>query len=151
MKKILIMGLPGAGKTTLAKAIRTEMLSRGLPVVHFNADEIRKNVNKDLGFSPPDRLEQATRLGWLAQQVTAGTAFCICDFVCPLRETRVAFNPDVIIYVNTISSGRFADTNALFVKPTTDESQVFIEVSSFFTSNDEIKTLINKFCLEQPS
>lgn len=145
MKKILIMGLPGAGKTTLAKAIRAEMLRMGLPVVHFNADEIRKNVNKDLGFSPHDRLEQAARMSWLASQVTAGSAYCICDFVCPLRETRTVFDPDVLIYLNTISSGRYADTNALFARPTPEESQVFIEVSSFFTSDAEIKSLVGKF------
>ncbi|HYL50189.1 MAG TPA: adenylyl-sulfate kinase, partial [Stellaceae bacterium] len=63
-RKILIMGLPGAGKTTLATA-----LGPRLSAVHFNADEIRKNINRDLGFSAADRTEQARRMGWLCDQV----------------------------------------------------------------------------------
>src|SRR6266702_4679108 len=63
-KKILIMGLPGAGKTTLAEAV-----ARRLNAVHFNADALRQNVNKDLGFSEDDRIEQARRMGWLCDQV----------------------------------------------------------------------------------
>ena len=59
-RKILIMGLPGAGKTTLSKAPAPR-----INVVHFNADEVRANVNKDLGFAEPDRIENARRMGWL--------------------------------------------------------------------------------------
>ena len=59
-RKILIMGLPGAGKTTLAHA-----LAPRLNAVHFNADEIRREINSDLGFSEPDRVEHARRMGWL--------------------------------------------------------------------------------------
>ena len=54
LKKILIMGLPGAGKTTLAKA-----LAPRLNAAHYNADDVRANINKDLGFSEADRIEQA--------------------------------------------------------------------------------------------
>ena len=52
-RKILVMGLPGAGKTTLATA-----LARRLNAVHFNADEVRRNINSELGFSEADRIEQ---------------------------------------------------------------------------------------------
>ena len=58
--KILIMGLPGAGKTTLA-----QHLAPPLNAVHFNADAVRANINKDLGFSLEDRIEQARRMGWI--------------------------------------------------------------------------------------
>ena len=63
-KKILVMGLPGAGKTTLATA-----LAPRLNAVHFNADAVRANLNKDLGFEPKDRIEQARRMGWLCDRV----------------------------------------------------------------------------------
>ena len=63
-RKILIMGLPGAGKTTLAK-----VLAPRLNAVHFNADDVRREINKDLGFAPADRIEQARRMGWLCDQV----------------------------------------------------------------------------------
>jgi shikimate kinase len=110
--KILIMGLPGAGKTTLAEA-----LARELQCAHFNADEIRKEINKDLGFSVKDRLEQARRMGVLCDIVSRHGAYVIADFVCPTPETREAFNADFTIWVDRIQEGRFEDTNKLFVPP----------------------------------
>lgn len=110
--KILIMGLSGAGKTTLA-----ESLARELQCVHFNADEIRKEINKDLGFSIADRLEQARRMGVLCDIASRHGANVIADFICPTPEARKAFNPDFIIWVDRIKEGRFEDTNKLFVPP----------------------------------
>ena len=104
--KILVMGLPGAGKTTLATA-----LAPRLRAVHLNADEIRKNINKDLGFSPADRIEQARRIGWLCDQIAKAGCPVIADFICPTPEARAAFlegGPAFIIWVDRIKSGRFA-------------------------------------------
>lgn len=115
MKKILIMGLPGAGKTTLAAA-----LAPRLNAVHFNADEVRQNVNKDLGFSPEDRLEQARRMGWLCDQVVKTGGYAVADFICPTPETRDAFGAGdgcFTVWVDRIQSSRFDDTNRMFVPP----------------------------------
>lgn len=110
--KILVMGLPGAGKTTLAEA-----LARLLQAVHFNADDIRKNINKDLGFSIEDRVEQARRMGHLCGIAARWGAYVIADFICPTPDTRQAFNPDFVIWVDRIKEGRFEDTNQLFEQP----------------------------------
>jgi adenylylsulfate kinase len=110
--KILIMGLPGAGKTTLAEA-----LARELQCAHFNADEIRKEINKDLGFSVKDRLEQARRMGLLCDIVSRHGAYVIADFVCPTPEARDLFGADFTIWVDRIQESRFEDTNKLFVPP----------------------------------
>jgi nucleoside-triphosphatase THEP1 len=110
--KILVMGLPGSGKTTLATA-----LARELSCVHFNADEIRKEINKDLGFSVADRVEQARRMGVLCDIASRYGANVIADFICPTPETREAFKPDFIVWVDRIKEGRFEDTNKLFVPP----------------------------------
>lgn len=115
MRKILIMGLPGAGKTTLANA-----LAPRLNAVLFNADEVRTNVNKDLGFSEPDRIEHARRMGWLCDQVVKTGGFAIADFICPTPATRAAFlegGEAFIVWLHRIESGRFEDTNRLFVPP----------------------------------
>ena len=110
--KILIMGLPNSGKTTLATA-----LARELSCVHFNADEVRKEINKDLGFSVKDRIEQARRMGVLCDIASRYGAHVIADFVCPTPETREAFGAHFIVWVDRIKAGRFEDTNKLFVPP----------------------------------
>lgn len=114
-RKILIMGLPGAGKTTLAK-----VLAPRLGAVHFNADDVRENLNKHLGFSGPDRIEQARRMGWLCDQVVKAGGVAIADFVCPTSGTRSAFGfggEYTTIFIDRIEAGRFEDTNKIFEPP----------------------------------
>ena len=110
--KILIMGLPGAGKTTLAR-----MVAPLLKAVVFNADEVRANISKDLGFSVADRIEHARRMGWLCDRVVDAGGVAIADFVCPTPRTRSAFAADFVIWVDRIREGRFEDTNRLFIPP----------------------------------
>src|ERR1051325_6739615 len=95
MRKILIMGLPGAGKTTLATA-----LAPLLNAVVFNADAVRANISRDLGFSHSDRIEHACRLGWLCDRVVESGATVIADFICPTDETRTAFGEAFTIWVD---------------------------------------------------
>lgn len=111
-RKILIMGLPGGGKTTLA-----EILTQRLNAVWFNADAVRQEINKDLGFTEEDRNEQARRMGKLCDWVKKSGNYAIADFVCPTKDTRTAFKADFTVWVNRIEEGRFADTNKLFEKP----------------------------------
>lgn len=115
IRKILVMGLPGSGKTALAT-----LLARQVSAVHFNADAVRRHINRDLGFSPADRIEQARRMGWLCDQVVKAGGYAIADFICPTQQTRDAFTEGgkaFIIWVDRIKEGRFEDTNRLFVPP----------------------------------
>jgi hypothetical protein len=125
-KKILIMGLPQAGKTTLA-----EVLKPLIRAVHFNADAVRKNVNKDLGFTHEDRIEQARRMGWLCDQVTASGHCAIADFICPTPDTRTAFGEAFTVYVDTNKPTPYADTKSMFVPPTAPDYHVKTQDAAF--------------------
>ena len=111
MKIILIMGLPGAGKTTLANELATLIKSKRL-----NADEIRRAAN-DWDFSEEGRKKQAKRMSDAALKLKSEGNNVIADFICPTPEARSLFPADCTIWVDTIKKGRFDDTNAMFVKP----------------------------------
>ena len=111
MKIILIMGLPGAGKTTLANELATLIKSKRL-----NADEVRRTAN-DWDFSEEGRKRQAKRMSDSALQLKNEGNNVIADFICPTLETRKLFPADYIVWVDTIKKGRFEDTNQMFVKP----------------------------------
>jgi len=111
MKIILIMGLPGSGKTTLANELAPMINAKRL-----NADEVRKEAN-DWDFSEEGRIRQAKRMADFALKLKEEGNFVLADFICPTPEARALFPADFIIWVDTISEGRFDDTNKMFVKP----------------------------------
>ena len=102
-QRILIMGLPGAGKTTLAEAVREKLWAEGRTVTWLNADEIRSKYN-DWDFSHDGRVRQSKRMRKLAEQST--NDFVIADFVAPLVEMRNNYKADWTIWVDTIREGR---------------------------------------------
>ena len=111
MKIILIMGLPGAGKTTLADELAPKINAKRL-----NADEVRKAAN-DWDFSEEGRTRQSKRMADFAFKLKSEGNYVVADFVCPTPKARSLFPADFVIWVDTIKEGRFDDTNKMFVKP----------------------------------
>jgi hypothetical protein len=110
---IQVMGLPGTGKTVLAK----ELADR-VNAIHFNADEVRADLNSDLGFSDEDRIEQARRLGALARLTSRQGFITVVDFICPTTQTREAFGkPDLLILMNRTPVRDFPNTTAIWEEP----------------------------------
>src|SRR6056300_1552932 len=131
--KILIMGLPGSGKTWLA-----ERLQKHLECAWYNADAIRKMAN-DWEFSEEARLRQARRMRNLADYEKGCGRTVICDFVCPTEMTRYIFEADLTVWMNTIQEGRFEDTNKMFEEPTD-----FDYIIEDFLSDDKIEQIAKR-------
>jgi len=130
--KILIMGLPGSGKTWLA-----ERLQKHLDCAWFNADKVREMAN-DWEFSEDARIRQARRMMNIADYEKGCGRTVICDFVCPTEMTRFIFDADLTIWMDTIKEGRFFDTNKMFEEPTD-----FDYIVDKFMSDEEIKQMAN--------
>ena len=136
---IQIIGLPGSGKTELAKALKER-----INAIHLNADEVRAGVNSDLGFSEADRIEQARRMGEMARLIAKqGVAPVIVDFICPTELTRAAFgSPDILIWIDRIQESRFPNTDAIWEAPKSD-----LRIETGMTIEEEVDLVINRFNL----
>jgi len=121
------MGLPGSGKTTLAKPF-AELLG----AVHLNADAIRTEYD-DWDFSPEGRIRQAMRMRYLADGVVKAGKIAVADFVCPTEKSRLEFGPDFTVWMDTIKEGRFEDTNRMFEPP----ANYNYHVAEWFDDTDE--------------
>lgn len=140
--KILIMGLPGSGKTTLA-----ERLQPLLNAAWLNADVVRKLAN-DWDFSKNGRIRQSERMRTYADFEQSHGRIVICDFVCPTRITQEKFNPDVLIWMNTIEESRFEDTNLIFEPPQDYDFQITTWNDS---NHDSIaKEILNSYSANNP-
>ena len=109
------MGLPGSGKTTLAAALYDLLDSNGKKIIWLNADKIREEYN-DWDFSLEGRIRQSKRMRELSEKIECD--YVIADFVAPLVEMRNNFAADFTVWIDTISEGRYNDTNKIFVPPT---------------------------------
>lgn len=131
MEKILIMGLPGAGKTYFAERLKKYLKvhdekslsslesdiaypNLNCRVDWFNADDVRRRFN-DWDFSHEGRIRQSIRMFEFAMKCKG--EYVICDFVAPIPEMRNNFKADWTIWIDTIEKGRFEDTNKIFIPP----------------------------------
>lgn len=121
--RILIMGLPGSGKSTLAAKIKNVLEDQDEDVAWLNADAVRAAYD-DWDFSFEGRARQARRMSDFAWEYETEDKIVICDFVCPLKEFRDIFNANLIVWMNTISKGRFEDTNNIFESPNNADYEI---------------------------
>lgn len=110
---IQVIGLPGSGKTTFAGELADRING-----IHLNADDVRAELNKDLGFSKEDRIEQARRMGALSRLLSKQGYNIVVDFINPTEETRSAFGKtDKVVWMNRKPVRDFPDTTAMWETP----------------------------------
>lgn len=104
---VWLTGLPCSGKTTLAKGLASFLSKNGIAVKHFDGDEFRKGLSRDLGFSGRDRRENIRRAAEVNKFFLDSGFIAINSFICPLEEYRlmvrdiVGKNNYVEIFVDT--------------------------------------------------
>ncbi|CAH1961830.1 unnamed protein product [Acanthoscelides obtectus] len=84
----VILGLSGAGKTSIAFELEAYLVSRGIPAYGLDGDNIRCGLNKDLSFSKKDREENIRRVAEVARLFADSGQICLCSFVSPFAEDR---------------------------------------------------------------
>ena len=138
--KILIFGLPGSGKTTLAKPF-AELIGG----VHINADAVRKQYD-DWDMTLQGRIRQAQRMRHLADGVVMAGKIAIADFVCPTDQTRIEFDANYTVWMDTIKESQYQDTNAMFEKPKHCDYHV---AKWFDNTHAELVKVVNNYMLAQ--
>ena len=137
--KILVMGLPGSGKTTLS-----DKLAPLIKASRVNADEVRKKFN-DWDFSLEGRIRQSDRMNELSDQEIKKNKNVVTDFVCPTKDARKKFNADYIIWMNTIKQGRFKKNSIdhFFQKPKKYDFMTKRKNAKMFSKKIVEKLIIN--------
>ena len=136
--KILICGLPGSGKTTLA-----EPFAKLIGAVHINADAIRKEYD-DWDFTPEGRIRQAMRMKYIADGIVKAGKVCVADFVAPTPQARDEFGADYVVWMDTIKAGRFEDTNAMYVP--LEQGQYDYHVAEWFSdTHEQLMQVVSKY------
>jgi len=128
--KILIMGLPGSGKTWLGSRI-----AERFTIPFWDADVVRKTYN-NWDFSSKGREQQALRMRKLAEV----DPISISCFICPLPSLIRHFLPDKIIWMDTIREGKYENTNNLFVEPKNTDVRIisWIDENQLFNCLEDI-------------
>ena len=85
---IWLTGIPGSGKSTIAKKLREVLRSKGLCVEHLDGDEVRPWLSPEAGFSREDRIRHLRRVAFVSHLLARNGVVVIASFVSPYRETR---------------------------------------------------------------
>ena len=122
--RILIMGLPGSGKTTLARKV-----VKSINADWLNADQVRGKF-KDWDFSKNGIIRQVKRMRELANK--SKKKFVLADFICPIEEQFKIFKPHYVVWMDTIKKSRYKKINKIFKKTKKYNLRVTTKNSNFW-------------------
>jgi bifunctional enzyme CysN/CysC len=81
-------GLSGAGKSTIANLVESRLCANGIHTIMLDGDNVRHGLNKDLGFTEADRVENIRRIGEVSKLMTEAGLIVLCSFISPFRAER---------------------------------------------------------------
>ena len=81
-------GLSGSGKSTIANLVERELHARGVRTFLLDGDNVRHGLNRDLGFTTADRVENVRRVGEVARLFVDAGSIVLCSFISPFRDER---------------------------------------------------------------
>ncbi|WP_024691381.1 adenylyl-sulfate kinase [Pseudomonas tremae] len=116
-------GLSGAGKTTLSNLVELKLFKLGYHTYVLDGDNVRNGLNRDLGFTEPERAENMRRVGEVAKLMCDAGLIVLCAFVSPLaserKKLRDLFQPNEFfeIFVDCpLATVEARDTKGLYKK-----------------------------------
>ena len=86
---LYVLGLSGAGKTTISFALEEYLVSHGIPAYSLDGDNVRHGLNKNLGFTPQDREENIRRISEVAKLFADGGIVCLTSFISPFKKVSI--------------------------------------------------------------
>ena len=147
-KLIWFTGLSGSGKSSIANILEKKLQSLGNHTITLDGDNIRHGLNRDLGFTEVDRVENIRRVGEVAKLMLDSGLICITSFISPFESERymarslVSENEFIEVFVDTpLSICEQRDVKGLYAKARSGEIPNFTGISSPFESpkNPEIR------------
>jgi len=130
-------GLSGAGKSTIANLVEKKLAARGRHTFLLDGDNLRHGLNKDLGFTETDRIENIRRVGEVARLMADAGLIVLTAFISPFRAERemvramMAEGEFVEIFVDTsLAEAEKRDTKGLYAKARAGELANFTGIDS---------------------
>lgn len=147
---IWFTGLSGAGKTTLANALKDTLEQKNFFIQLLDGDELRKGINSNLGFSEADRIENIRRTAEIAKLFVNSGIITICSFISPTNQIRKS-TKEIIgaenyfeIYVNTpLNICEERDVKGMYKKARVGELKNFTGIDSVYEIPDDSNMEIN--------
>ncbi len=154
-------GLSGSGKSTIATLLQKRLFDKGYHVFAIDGDNLRKGLNRDLGFSPQDRSENIRRAGETAALFAQAGTIVITSFISPYREDRrraraiAAENFHTVYIKASLESCEKRDVKGLYKKARDGQIPEFTGISAPYEEPENPDIIIDtesqgiEACVEQ--
>jgi len=143
-------GLSGSGKSTIANIVERELHARGVHTYMLDGDNVRHGLNRDLGFTDADRVENIRRVGEVAKLFVDAGLIVMCSFISPFRAERrmvrelVGADEFIEIYVDTpIAECMKRDPKGLYARAKEGKIKNFTGIDSPYEAPENAEVTVH--------